>query len=35
MKDILSPQIILALVLLALLALLPIIIRRVRETIEI
>ncbi len=35
MKDILSPQIMLALVLLALLALLPILIRRVRETIEI
>ncbi len=35
MKDILSPQIMLALVLLGLLALLPILIRRVRETIEI
>jgi len=35
MKDILSPQIILALVLLGLLALLPIFIRRIRETIEI
>jgi uncharacterized membrane protein YdjX (TVP38/TMEM64 family) len=34
MRDILSPQIMLALVLLALLALLPILIRRVRETIE-
>jgi uncharacterized membrane protein YdjX (TVP38/TMEM64 family) len=35
MKDILSPQMILALVLLALLALLPILIRRVRETVEV
>lgn len=35
MKDILSPQMILALGLLALLALLPILMRRVRETIEI
>lgn len=35
MKDILSPQIILALGLLGLLALLPILMRRVRETIEI